>query len=137
MWLKNISSIAAPSIPQLAIAAYLEEGGYERHLRNLRRVYRENLARAIDAIGRHFPRGSRATRPRGGQVIWVQLPVGVSTSLLYEQLREHKISLAPGDLFSASGRYGNCLRLNLALKYNDRVDQAMRTIGQLAASQLG
>ena len=136
MWLKNITSIAAPSIPQLAIAAYLEEGGFERHLRKLRRIYRDNLARAIDAIGRYFPRGSRATRPTGGQVIWVQFPQGISAFVLYEQLREHKISVAPGDIFSASGRYSDCLRLNLALKYDERVDQAMRTIGRLASAQL-
>ncbi len=136
MWHKNITTIAAPSIPQLAIAAYLEEGGYERHLRKLRRIYRDNLARAIDAIGRYFPSGSRATRPRGGQVIWVQLPTGVSASRLYDELRPYKISLAPGDLFSASGRYGHCVRLNLALKYDERVDMAMQTIGARASAQL-
>ena len=136
LWLKNISSIASPSIPQLALAAYLREGGYERHLRKLRRVYRDNLARTIDAIGRYFPAGSRATRPRGGQVIWVQLPSKVSASLLCEQVRHHKISLAPGDLFSASGRYANCLRLNLAVKHEDRVDRALQIIGELATAQL-
>jgi DNA-binding transcriptional MocR family regulator len=136
LWLKNISSIAAPSIPQLALAAYLDEGGYDRHLRGLRRVYRDNLARAIDAIGRYFPPDSRATRPQGGQLLWVQLPRQVSSTLLYEQVREHKISVAPGDLFSASGHYGHCLRLNLALRYDDRVDHALQTLGRLASAQL-
>ena len=137
MWLKNLSSIASPSVPQLAIAAYLREGGYDRHLRRLRRTYRENHARAIAAVSRHFPPGTRAARPLGGQLLWVEMPVGVDSIRLYEQVATHRISLAPGVLFSASGRFVNCLRLNLGLVYDDRVDHALETLGLLATEQLG
>ena len=113
------------------------DGGHDRHLRQLRRTYRENLARAIDAIGRHFPEGTRATRPSGGQLLWVEMPRGVSTVRLYEEVRPHRISVAPGVLFSAAGRYDHCLRLNLGLVYDERVDAALRTLGGLARAQLG
>jgi DNA-binding transcriptional MocR family regulator len=136
MLLKNLTSIAAPSVSQLAIAAYLADGGHDRHLRLLRRTYRENLARAIDAIGRHFPAGTRATRPTGGQLLWVEMPREVSAVQLYEDVRPHRISVAPGVLFSAAGRYAHCLRLNLGLAYDERVDAALRTLGRLAKAQL-
>ena len=135
MYLKNMMSIAAPSIPQLVIAAYLQEGGYDRHLRGLRRLYRDNLQRAIAAIGEYFPEGTRATRPRGGQLLWVEMPRAVSAVQLYERVAEQRISVAPGVLFSASGRYQHCLRLNLALRYDDRVDAALATLGRYASSQ--
>ncbi len=136
LWLKNITSIAAPSVPQLALAAYLGDGGHERHLRRLRRAYSNNMVRVLDAVGAHFPAGTRATRPNGGQVLWVQMPRGVNSVLLSEQARAHKISVAPGVLFSASGRYEHYLRLNLALRRDVAVDAAVRTLGQLAGAQL-
>jgi DNA-binding transcriptional MocR family regulator len=136
MWLKNMMSIAAPSIPQLALAAYLQEGGYDRQLRRLRRLYRDNLARTIAAIGRYFPPGTRASQPQGGQLLWVQMPRAVSALKLYEQVAEHRISVAPGVLFSASGRYEHCMRLNLALRYDERVESALQILGRLATGQL-
>ena len=136
-WLKSLSSIAAPTVPQLAIAAYLGEGGYDHHLRKLRRVYRENLARAIAAVSRHFPSGTRATRPSGGQLLWVEMPVGADAVRLYEQATPYRVSLAPGVLFSPSGRHANCLRLNLGLVYDERVEAALETLGRLAGEQVG
>ena len=136
LWLKSMTSIAAPSIPQLAIAAYLQEGGYDRRLRRLSKVYRDNHARVIAAIGRYFPAGTRATQPTGGQLLWVEMPRGVSGVKLYEQVAEHRISVAPGVMFSASGRYEHCLRLNLALRYDERVEAALQTLGRLASAQL-
>jgi DNA-binding transcriptional MocR family regulator len=136
MWLKNMCTICAPALPQLALAAYLREGGHDRHLRRLRRVYRDNHALAIAAVARHFPAGTRATHPRGGQLLWVEMPRGVDSVRLYEQVAEHHISIAPGVLFSASGRYGNCMRLNLGLKYDERVEGAMEILGRLASAQL-
>ena len=137
MLLKNLTSVAAPSLSQLAVAAYLADGGHDRHLRQLRRVYRDNLARAIDAVGRHFPEGTRATRPAGGQLLWVEMPRKVSAVRLYEDVRPHRISVAPGVLFSAAGRYEHCLRLNLGLTYDERVDAALQTLGRLAKAQMG
>ena len=37
---------------------------------------------------------------------------------------------------SASGRYAHCLRLNLGLRFDERVEQALQTIGEAAAAQL-
>ena len=50
-------------------------GGYERHLRRVRRTYAEVVAeRMSDSIARHFPADTRVTRPQGGQVLWVDDP---------------------------------------------------------------
>ena len=133
---KNLTSISTSTVPQMALAAYLKEGGYDRQLRFLRRTYRDNMARVLAALGRYFPTGTRATQPKGGQLLWVEMPRQVSAVELYERVAPHRISVAPGVLYSASGRYEHCMRLNLALRYDDRVEAALETLGTLAKDQI-
>src|SRR5690606_16776111 len=44
--LKFVSSAGSPELLQLTIAQYLENGGYERHVRALRRAFGANIERA-------------------------------------------------------------------------------------------
>src|SRR5258708_39647807 len=72
--LKFVQSVATPTLPQMAIADFLENGGYERHLRKLRRALADQVTRVREAIASHFPPGTRISRPRGGFLLWVEMP---------------------------------------------------------------
>ncbi|AWV06291.1 aminotransferase-like domain-containing protein [Marilutibacter maris] len=118
---------------QLAIARYLERGGYERHLRRLRAALATQQAQYLDAIARHFPEGVRVTRPQGGYFLWLELPPGSDALRLHRQALEHGISLAPGPIFSARREFGTGLRLNVGHPLDERADAALRTLGVLVA----
>ncbi len=62
-------------------------------------------ARMIEAVGRHFPPGTRATQPEGGYFIWVELPVGCDTLVLHRWALQQGVSVAPGPIFSASRNF--------------------------------
>lgn len=134
--LKLVFSLATASPTQLAVADFLASGGFERHLRRLRRAYTENLGLAAEAVARHFPDGTRATRPAGGNLLWVELPAGADALALHETALARGVSIAPGPLFSASGRFANCLRLNCAVPWSERVEKGVATVGALAKAQL-
>lgn len=133
--LKYVSTMANATLPQLAMADYLADSRYERHLARVRRHYADNLARMQAAISRNFPPGTRASQPRGGFVLWVELPEGHSpdTLDLYERALVAGISFTPGRLFSPQGRYGNCLRLAAAMPWDSRVEGALAMLGTMAA----
>ena len=130
--LKSLFNIATAAPTQLAIAEFLTNGGYDHHLRSIRRVYSRQMEKTRDAVARHFPPGTRVTRPGGGFVLWVEMPEGIDASRLHEEARKKGIGIAPGALFSMAGRYGNCLRLNAAF-WSERVEQALETVGEMAA----
>jgi DNA-binding transcriptional MocR family regulator len=135
--LKLVFTLATATPTQLAVADFLASGGFDRHLRRLRRVYEENLGLAADAVARHFPDGTKATRPLGGHLLWLELP-GESDSLaLHEAALAEGVSVAPGPLFSATGRFRHCLRLNCAVLWSAQVERAVATLGRLAREQLG
>lgn len=125
---------AIPS--QLTVAAFLANGGYDRHLRHLRRAYQSQIHRVTQAICDYFPIDTRVSRPEGGYVLWVQLPDPFDAMQLYEEALQHDISIAPGTMFSPSGNYRNCLRLNCGIPWTAEVDRAMQTLGQLVKQQL-
>lgn len=129
-WLKFASSVGTPTLPQMAVAEFIASGGYDHHLRRLRREYAFNVAQMSQAVKRAFPESARVTRPAGGFVLWVQLPEQVDSLELYAQALKAGVTLAPGYLFSATRQYKNFIRLNAAA-WNKDVERAIGRLGKL------
>ena len=132
--LKFLSNIATSSPAQLAVAEFLANGGYDHHLRSIRRIYAQQVASMAEAIGRSFPPGTRVSRPAGNFVLWVELPEFCDALQLYADALQEGISLAPGPIFSATGKFASCIRLNAAF-WSPRVEAAITALGRLAAAQ--
>ncbi|MBI3898309.1 MAG: PLP-dependent aminotransferase family protein [Gammaproteobacteria bacterium] len=130
--LKYVNTQATATLSEMAIAEFLEHGGYERHLRNVRPIYAQNAERMVQAIARYFPEGTRVAQPSGGIVLWLELPAKVNGLELYKRALDRGISVAPGALFSAKQKYKNFIRLTFALSWNDRVEQGLFALGHLA-----
>ncbi len=127
-------SVATAGPTQLAIAEFLESGGYEHHLRGLRRTYRSLVAKFRQAIAEHFPPETVVSKPEGGHVLWIGLPTKVNAMKIYEKALERQISIMPGPLFTATNDYGNYIRFNCAVTWTPRVELALETLGQLVKS---
>jgi len=129
--LKMMINLATASPTQLALAEFLATGGYDHHLRSIRRIYARNISIMTDLIARHFPAGTSMTRPRGGFILWVELPPDTDSLLIYHRAAEEGISITPGPLFSLSGKFGNYIRLSAAY-LDEKVERAIETLGRLA-----
>jgi len=131
---RKLTSTLNTNVPaQIAVARYLERGGFDRHLRRLRKTLAAQQEQYIAAIARAFPAGTRVTRPAGGYFLWVELAEGVDALQLQRQASRQGISVAPGPMFSASRGFGHCLRLNCGHPLDPRIDAALATLGRLAA----
>ena len=120
---------------QAAIAHYLAGGDYDRHLRALRRALAEQQRALRAAVLQHFPAGTRVTRPLGGYFVWVELPEGHDSLALHRAALAEGISMAPGPLFSASGDFRACLRLNSGQPWTPALAHAVAQLGELIRSQ--
>lgn len=133
--LKMMMNVATSSPPQLALAEFLATGGYDHHLRTIRRIHARNISQMADAVVRYFPEGTCMTRPEGGFILWVEMPVGTDSIKLYSRALELGISIVPGPLFSLSGKYRNYIRLSAAL-WTERIESGIKTLGELAQELL-
>ena len=125
-------TLTGPGLPQVALAEFLYTGGFDGHLRRLRRTFEFTVGQVVRAIETTFPQGTRVTRPRGGYLLWVELPRALHSRDLLEQALEQGICFVPGENFSASGRYDNCLRLSCGHAWSPLTEQALMKLGEMA-----
>ena len=133
--MKYISTGSTAPQPQLAIADFLKNGHFEPHLRKMRAQYQRNRDLMLSWVSRYFPPGTRASRPQGSFMLWLELPEAFDTLRLNRVLLEQGVQIAVGSIFSASGKYRNCLRMNYAAKPTSQIEDAVRKVG-MAVSQL-
>jgi len=127
-------TLSGPPLPQVAFADFLSSGGYDNHLRRIRRVFEDTINQMIRVIDRSFPEGTKVTRPAGGFVLWLELPKSVRTRTLFDKAMENGVCFVPGDAFSASDRYAHCLRLSCGQGWNDRIENGIMKLGALASA---
>jgi DNA-binding transcriptional MocR family regulator len=132
-WKLSMSGVTA-ALPQLAIAEFLRTGNYDRHLRRLRKAYRDQVEQMRYTIAREFPDGTRITRPSGGFVLWVELPKPVDGTELFEKSLAEGVSVTPGVVFSSTDKYKNCIRISCGMPWSARIEAAVATVGRIAGS---
>ena len=136
MNLKFTNTVATATLPQLAIAEFLQNGGYDRYLRGVRSFYAAQIERFSEAIAHSFPEKTTISRPVGGFVLWVGLPKGCDALTLHEAALARNISITPGPLFSATSAYRNFVRITCAHPWSRDIERAIVVLGELAKHQL-
>ena len=62
----------------------------------------------------------------------MELPEPADTLALLRSAVARGISYTPGTLFSATGKYGHCLRLNIARPWTPALAAGLRALGEAA-----
>lgn len=130
--LKTTTNICTAAPNQMALATFLAEGYYERHLRRLRSAIQNQMEILLPSLRRHFPESTRAAFPEGGAAIWVELPQKVDAIDFFYQARQSGIGIAPGPIFTTQEKYDNFIRLSCNGVWNSEMEQGLKTLGQLA-----
>lgn len=129
--LKFLNTLATSSLPQMAIAEYLQNNRYDAHLRKMRKHLAQQARIMSTAVRRFFPIGTRISEPKGGYVLWVELPNGVDAMTLYARALEEGITIGPGNMFSARGSFNHFIRLNYSYPWTQRIEAAIKRLGLL------
>jgi DNA-binding transcriptional MocR family regulator len=85
-------------------------------------------------VAHHFPEGTRMTNPRGGFVLWVEMPRGTDCLEVFNQALEAGISITPGIIFSATRRYRNFIRISCGHSWSEEIEQAVKKLGAIVAA---
>lgn len=127
--LKRVSSMRTPMLSQLAVARHMAEGHYDRHLRLARTAYAQRAKHMQQAIRDYFPRECRVSRPRGGFMLWVELPDDCCGIQLANFAMGQDIALSPGVVFSHRGHYTSCIRLCYSCYIKEEHAASIKVLG--------
>lgn len=129
--LKSTSTGATATLPQLALADYVANGGYDHHLRALRHALKRQVEQVSHAVSESFPPDTKMTRPAGGFVLWVELSEKIDALALHTRALAQKISIAPGPMFSPNQGYMNFIRLSCGQPWSPKLERAIGTLSLL------
>ncbi|WP_299177772.1 PLP-dependent aminotransferase family protein [uncultured Neptuniibacter sp.] len=138
MRLKMVNLLALSKFTQQGLFSFIQEGGYDKHLRKQRLLLQQQRDQLIDALDQHWrPLGDlRVSQPSGGLSLWVELDPEIDLFSCYRLAREQGVIITPGNLFTAQDRYRNCLRLSFAHLWNRERHSALSKLAELIYSTI-
>ncbi len=94
------------ALSQRALAAFIEDGHFSRHLRRMRRLYRDRQAALRQAIERHWPLPGQVLGGQAGMHLVLSLPEAVDDQALCTWALAHGLSPRPLSMYSTGGIEG-------------------------------
>ncbi len=129
--LKRDDDFGSNSIAQHVLAHLLKSGLYDRHLRGLRRRYRQRRDALLQAIGHHLP-DWQVMGSAGGLHLAVALPPDVSERRLVAAAAGQGLSVLGLEAMSGSTTWGAGIVVSYARATPDMCDVAVRRLAAAA-----
>jgi GntR family transcriptional regulator/MocR family aminotransferase len=126
---KRISDRGSPTLEQLALARLIESGRFDRHLRQMRRVYGARRDTLVRALSKHAPDVPLHGLVAGFHAV-ADLGAQADEAAVVERARERSVGLYGMSSYRPSGRSGPP---QLVIGFGDLSDAAIeRGIGLIA-----
>ncbi|MNN71136.1 HTH-type transcriptional regulatory protein GabR [compost metagenome] len=128
-------------LEQRALAALIESGAYERHVRRMRRENERRRAALLDGIARYLPADAEVSGTAAGLhvVLWLPSLRPRDEAALVAAAREQEVGVYPlSPLFAMPRSQGRTRPLGLVLGYASlttaQILQGMRSLGTVIAA---
>jgi DNA-binding transcriptional MocR family regulator len=101
-------------VTEAALREFFAAGALDPHLERLRRRNRRRREIALETIARTFPEETHIIPPRGGYMLWAEVPSRVDLADLRDQARAEGVVFASGQVFFTTPSEQKYIRLNCA-----------------------
>jgi len=135
---KQATDLCTSKLTQHMAARYMLEFGLDKHLEDIRPIYREKRNAMIAALEKYMPRdeGLRWTKPEGGLFIWVWLPEGMNAQDMLAHAIEQKVAYVPGSAAFVDGSGHNTMRLAFSSSTPEKIDEGIRRLAAVVKAEI-
>lgn len=112
------------------VAEMVRSGDLDRHVEQLRGIYRRKLERMENALRRFCSQYCQWERPKGGFFLWVALREGIDAREVAIEANAHGVLVGAGAAFFADGRPSNHLRLAFSYVDYEDIDEGVHRLAQ-------
>lgn len=115
------------------IAETIRNGDLDRHVGNLRSIYKRKLERVEDGLRRYCVDYCTYQRPEGGFFLWLQLRPGLSSRDVAVAANEKGVLVGQGPQFFADGSATNHVRIAFSYVPMEEIEEGMHRLGEAMA----
>ncbi|MBE0635774.1 PLP-dependent aminotransferase family protein [Candidatus Bipolaricaulota bacterium] len=135
---KQATDLCTSKLTQHLAARYMLEYGLDKHLEDIRPIYREKRNAMIDALEKHMPKGEgiRWTEPDGGLFVWVWLPEGIDAQDMLARAIEQKVAYVPGSAAFVDGSGHNTMRLAFSSSTPEKINEGIRRLASVVKAEI-
>jgi 2-aminoadipate transaminase len=133
---KQGADLHTATFTQMIAYQVAQSGFMDRHVRHIRRVYKERRDVMLAAMDAYFPPSVRWTHPNGGLFLWVTLPAGLDAAEVLKAALELKVAFVPGASFFACGGGANTFRLNFSNATPEKIQEGIARLGRVLTAQV-
>lgn len=126
-------NLSTASLTQYVVGNVVKNEDLLKIGHNLADYYQQNVQIYSNVLQNMMGDKISFSRPTGSYFLWARMD-GLDSKAAYLKARKQKISFAPGPLFSASGQYGNYLRINCAHEYNEKRQLQLASLAKILSS---
>jgi 2-aminoadipate transaminase len=135
---KQPTDLCTSKFTQMIAARFMQRHGLDRHLAEIRPIYRAKKEAMVAALAKYMPNeeGLRWTNPDGGLFVWVWLPEGVDAEEMLPRAIAHKVAYVPGASSYVDGGGHNTMRLAFSLCALEQIDEGVRRLAEVVTETI-
>jgi len=135
---KQATDLCTSKLTQHMAARYMLDYGLDKHLDDIRPIYRDKRNAMIGALEKHMPKdeGIRWTEPDGGLFVWVWLPEGVDAQDMLARAIEQNVAYVPGTAAFVDGSGKNTMRLAFSSSSPEKIDEGIRRLSAVVKEEI-
>lgn len=135
--LRTIAGRQGDGAVQAALAALLDDGVLQRHVRRMRRTLHARRDAAVDAVRRILGRALAVDAPGGGMTLWARSDPALDLLAWQRAARDRGVHLRIGRDFDLDGRALHAVRLGYGQFDEQGFLRALRTLARALPSRRG
>jgi DNA-binding transcriptional MocR family regulator len=114
---------------EATLREFLDAGALDPHLERLRERNLRRRTLALETIKRSFPADTVVIPPRGGYMLWAEVPGQVDLAEVRKRAREQRVVFAAGAVFFTGPTENTYLRLNCAKASEEELVKGLECLG--------
>jgi 2-aminoadipate transaminase len=115
---------------------YLSSGLIDKQIPIIRKMYKRKRDLMLEALEKHFPKGTKWTEPDGGMFLWVTLPSHVNTKTMFPEAIKRKVAYVHGNAFCVDGKSQSSMRLNFSNAEDKKIEIGIKRLANVIKKRM-
>lgn len=135
---KQVSDVHTPVLTQVLAYEYIKQNGLDKHISEIRELYKNKCKTMLDAIDKYFPAGVTHTVPNGGLFVWCDLNGDYDMNEIAKICTARKVACVPGSTFMTDlDKPCSAFRLNYSTVTDEKIVQGIKILGEVLSEVVG